>query len=155
LIIDIFLIISLILIAWLGWQTGFVKSCFAVIAGFCAILAGWKYPYQEGLNFYYVFIIVALFVIIVGGIISRMIKFFYLSIFDRVGGLILSILVWLIVSVNVIIPTMISGTYGLEAQKHVVYTYVSTIMKSKISMFKNYVPRFLEKNLLNMNNDSF
>ncbi|MDR1417697.1 MAG: CvpA family protein [Endomicrobium sp.] len=147
-IIDIFLIISLILIAWLGWQTGFIRSCFAVIAGFCAILAAWKYPYQEGFNFYYIFIIVALFVIIVGGIVSRIIKFFYLNTIDRLGGLIVNILVWLIVSVNVIIPTMISGTHGLEEQKYVVYTYVSTIMKSKVHMFEDYVPSFLAKKFI-------
>jgi uncharacterized membrane protein required for colicin V production len=147
-IIDIFLIVSLILIAWLGWQTGFVRSCFAVVAGFCAILAARKYPYQEGFNFYYVFSIVALFVIIVEGIISRTIKFFYLNIFDRLGGVIFSVLIWLIVSVNVVIPIMISRTYGLEEQKHVVYAYVSNIMKSKIFMFEDYMPTFLEKKFI-------
>jgi uncharacterized membrane protein required for colicin V production len=125
-----------------------VRSCFAIIAGFCAILAAWKYPYQEGFNFYYVFAIVALFVIIVGGIVSRIIKFFYLNIFDRFVGLVFNVAVWLIVLVNVIIPTLINGTYGLEEQKHVVYTYASDMIKSKVSMFKEYVPRFLEKKFI-------
>jgi uncharacterized membrane protein required for colicin V production len=147
-IIDIFLVTSLILVAWIGWQAGLVRSCFAVLAGFCAILAASKYFYQEGPNFYYIFVIVALFIIIIGGIIFRVIKFFYLNFLDRLGGLVLSVLVWLIVSVNIIIPIMISGTYRLEEQNHAVYTYISKLMKSKFSMFENYVPDFLEKKFI-------
>ena len=134
--------------AWLGWQAGLVRSCFAVLAGFCAILAASKYLYQKSLNFYYIFIIVALFIIIIGGIISRVIKLFYLNILDRLCGLMLSVVVWLIISVNIIIPIMISGTYGLEEQNHVVYTYISKLMKSKFSMLEDYVPDFLEKKFI-------
>ncbi|MDR1523085.1 MAG: hypothetical protein LBS29_03960 [Endomicrobium sp.] len=147
-IIDIFLVISLILIAWLGWQVGLVRSCFAVLAGFCSIVAASKYLYQEGLNFYYIFIIVALFIIVIGGIVFRLIRFFYLNILDRLCGLILSVLVWLIVSVNIIIPIIISGTSGLEKQNHGVYTYISTVMKSKFPILEEYVPDFLEKKFI-------
>ncbi|MDR2067226.1 MAG: hypothetical protein LBP57_05340 [Endomicrobium sp.] len=147
-IVDIFLVISLTLIGWLGWQAGLVRVCFAVLAGFCAILAASKYPYQKQFNFYYVFVVVALFLVVIGGVVLRIIKFFYLNILDRFGGLIVSVLVWLVVSVKIVIPTMISGTYGLEKQKHVLYTYISNTIKAKFPIFEDYVPGFLEKKFI-------
>jgi uncharacterized membrane protein required for colicin V production len=106
LVIDIFLALSIVLAVWLGYSVGFTRTFFAVLAGFLAIFAASKYPHQEGLNFYLVFAITALLVIMSGGFTLRLISFFYLNILDRIGGAVLSACVWLIVSVNIIIPAV-------------------------------------------------
>lgn len=149
LLIDIFLIVSVILIAYLGWSAGFTRSFFAVLAGFLAIFTASKYPYQEGINFYLVFIITTIFVMLVSGLVLRIVNFFYMKIVDRAGGAILSVTVWLIVSINVIIPTLTHGTHALDgpAQK-TLYTAISNNMHKKIPLFKDYVPPSLEQKVL-------
>ena len=144
-VIDIFLVVSVILIAWLGWLTGFTRTFFAILAGLVAVFVASKYPYQEGLNFYIIFAITALFIIMLGGFILRIISFFYLNILDRIGGAVLSVCVWLIVAINVIIPTMLHGTYILDESTHTIYTIISHTMQAKIPMFKEYVLSSLEK----------
>ncbi len=142
-VIDIFLALSIVLAVWLGYSVGFTRTFFAVLAGFLAIFAASKYPHQEGLNFYLVFAITALLVIMSGGFTLRLISFFYLNILDRIGGAVLSACVWLIVSVNIIIPAVF-GTYVSHGQSHICVT-VSRIIQSKIPVFRNYVPQFLGK----------
>lgn len=149
LLIDIFLIASIILVAYLGWSAGFTRSFFAVIAGFLSILAASKYPYQDGINFYLVFVITALFVMIAGGFVLRLVNFFYLKIVDRAGGAILSVVVWIVVSVNVIIPTLTHGTHALDGPaQNTVYTTISKTMHKNIPLFKDYVPPSLEQKVL-------
>lgn len=144
-VIDTFLVVSIILIAWLGWSVGFTRTFFAVIAGFFAIFIANKYPYQEGINFYLVFAITALVVILIGAFMLRIISFFYLTILDKIGGLILSVCVWLIVSLNVIIPTMTHGIYAVDKSTHTtIYKIISHILQSNIPVFKNYIPQSLE-----------
>ncbi|MDR0956333.1 MAG: hypothetical protein LBL77_00420 [Endomicrobium sp.] len=138
LIIDLFLVISVILIGWLGWFTGFTRAFFAAFAGFMSVFAASKYPYQEGLNFYIVFLITALFIIILGVFTLRVINFFYLNILDKFGGMVLSVFIWLVISVNIIIPT-ITGVRVLCDSKYKIHSYISNIMQSKISIFKNYI----------------
>jgi uncharacterized membrane protein len=138
---------SIVIIARIGWCTGFIKTFFTVLAGFLAIFTANKYPYQEGLNFYLIFVIIALFIIMLGNFTLRFISFFYLNILDKAAGMILSICVWLIISVNIIIPA-VTYTYDehtLYAQKHTIYKNISNVIQSKIPVFKNYVPRLLEK----------
>jgi uncharacterized membrane protein required for colicin V production len=142
LVVDIFLTLSIVLAVWLGWSVGFTRTFFAVLAGFLAIFAAYKYPHQEGLNFYLVFAITALLVIMSGGFMLRLISFFYLNILDRVGGAVLSVCVWLIVSVNIIIPTVFCGTYVSYGQSYV-YKTVSRIIQSEVPLFKDYVPQLL------------
>jgi hypothetical protein len=147
--IDIFLVISVILIAWLGWSAGLARTFFAVFAGFMAIFASTKYPYQEGLNFYLVFLMTALLIIVLGVLTLRIIKFFYLNILDRLGGALLSVCIWLIVSINVLIPTMTHGTHALDrSTNNIIYTTISNTMQSKIPMFKDYVPPLLERKVM-------
>ena len=146
--IYIFLTISIVLAAWLGWRTGFTRTFFAVLAGFLAIFIASRYPYQEGINSYLVFAMTALFVIIVGGFTLRLISFFYLNILDKLGGAVLSVCIWLIVSVNIIIPTVIYGNHASGGTSHTIYETVSRIMQSKIPVFKDYVPRLLERKIM-------
>jgi uncharacterized membrane protein required for colicin V production len=144
LVIDFFLTLSIVLIGWLGWFAGFIRTFFAVLAGFLAIFAADKYPYHEGLNFYLVFVITALLIIMVGSFTLRLISFFYLNILDRICGAALSVCVWLIVSVNIIIPAVFCGTYITYGQSYI-YKTVSRIIQSDVSVFKDYVPQSFEK----------
>jgi uncharacterized membrane protein required for colicin V production len=148
LVIDIFLVVSIVLAVWFGWSAGLTRTFFAVLAGFLAIFATNKYPYQEGLNPYFIFAITALFIIMLGAFILRMISFFYLNIFDRTGGAVLSVSIWLVVSINIIIPTMTHGTHLLDGSNNAIYSNISRVMQSKIHMFKDYIPPSLERRVL-------
>ena len=149
LLIDVFLIVSILLIAYLGWSAGFTRSFFAVLTGFLSILAANKYPYQEGINFYLIFVITALAIMFAGGFILRLVNFFYMNTVDKAGGAVLSALVWIVVSVNVVVPTLTHGTHALDgsAQK-TIYKTISNKMHSHISIFKDYVPPALERKVL-------
>jgi uncharacterized membrane protein required for colicin V production len=147
LIVDLFLVISVILIGWLGWSTGFTRTFFAAFAGFMSIFAASKYPYQEGLNFYIIFLITALFITMLGAFTLRVIKFFYLNILDRLGGMILSVFIWLIVSVNIIIPTIAGDEQVLYGSKYKIYSSISNIIQSKIPIFKDYIPKLIERKI--------
>ncbi len=140
--IDIFLTLSVVLAVWLGWSAGFTRTFFAVLSGFLAVFAASKYPYQEGLNFYLVFTITALLVIMSGGFTLRLISFFYLNILDRIAGAALSACVWLIVSVNIIIPAVFCGPCMSYGQSYI-YKTVSRVMQSEVPVFKDYVPQLL------------
>jgi uncharacterized membrane protein required for colicin V production len=142
LVIDIFLTLSVVLAVCLGWSAGFTRAFFAVLAGFLAVFVANKYPYQEGLNFYLIFAITALLVIMSGGFALRLISLFYLNILDRIGGAALSAFVWLVVSVNIIIPAAFCGTCMSYEQSYI-YKTVSRATKSEVSVFKDYVSRSL------------
>jgi uncharacterized membrane protein required for colicin V production len=144
LLIDIFLISSIILIAWFGWNVGFTRTFFAVFAGFSAVFVATKYPYQEGINFYLIFAVTALFIFMIGAFTLRVINFFYLNILDRIGGAVLSICIWLIVSINIIIPT-ITQIHALDESKHTVHGTISDAMQFKFQGFKDYVPQLFKK----------
>ena len=148
LLIDIFLVASIAGIAYLGWKAGLTRSFFAVLSGFLAIFAANKYPYHDGINTYLVFIITALFVIMVGAFILRIIHFFYMNIVDKTGGAVLSVLVWLIVCVNVVVPTLTHGTHALDGSTHTLYKTISRSMQTNIPLFRDYVPVQLEQKAL-------
>ena len=149
LLIDILLIASTVLIACLGWSAGLTRTFFAVLAGFLSIFAASRYPYQEGINYYLIFVITALFVMMIGGFVLRMVKFFFMNPVDKVGGAVLGVFVWLIVCINVVIPTLTHGTNALEGPKqNTVYKTISKTMHSNIPLFRDYVPPLLEKRVL-------
>jgi len=130
----------------LGWSVGFTRTFFAVLSGFLAIFVSNKYSYGERLNLYLIFVITALFVIVLGCFIARFIKFLYMGILDRIGGLMLNACVWLILFVNVIVPIIPNNSYALDASNSTIYRTVSHIMQSKIPLFKKCVPpQFLNR----------
>ncbi|GHT65746.1 hypothetical protein AGMMS49556_06000 [Endomicrobiia bacterium] len=147
-VIDIFLVISVVLIAWLGWSVGLVRTFFAVLAGFMATFVSVKCSYQESLNVYLVFLVTALFVIMLGALILRIVSFFYLNILDRLGGALLSVCVWLIVSINILIPTIAHRTHKLDKSTSTIYTAVSGTIQPRISIFTDYVHPFCLKGKL-------
>jgi hypothetical protein len=130
-----------ILVIRLGWSVGLIRTFFAVFSGFMAIFVSTKYSCQESLKFYIIFAITALFIIMLGALTLRIISFFYLNVLDRLGGALLSVCVWLIISVNILIPTMTYGTtYTLNKSTSIIYATISNIIQSKIPIFTNWVP---------------
>jgi uncharacterized membrane protein required for colicin V production len=148
LLIDVFLAVSILLIGWLGWSAGATRSFFAALSGFTAVFAASKYPYQEGINFWLVFFISALAVIIICGFALRLVKFFFMKPFDKAGGAVLSVVVWTIVSVNVIIPTLTHGTEALNGSRGSLYKTLSAAIHKNVPVLKDYVPPYLEKKAL-------
>jgi hypothetical protein len=144
LLVDLLFAITTLLIIWLGWSAGLARSFFAALAGFIAILAANKYPYQEGMNSYLIFLIAAVFVIMIGAFTLRVINFFYLNILDRVGGMLLSVCVWLVVFIYVVTPTIVSWAQIDVRNSYVYYVIINTI-HSKTPIFRDYIPSFLEK----------
>jgi cytochrome b subunit of formate dehydrogenase len=148
-LIDIFLIASIFIIGYLGWSAGLTRSFFAVFAGFLSIFAASKYPYQEGINFWLIFVITVLAVMLVSGFVLRLVNFFYMNIADKTGGAVLSALVWIVVAVNVLVPTLTHGTHALDGSaRNTVYKTISNKMHKHISIFKDYVPPALERKAL-------
>lgn len=146
-LIDIFLILSVVLIARLGWLVGFTKTFFTVSAGFLAIFIASKYS-CGGLSLYLIFAIIALLVIILGCFAARLLNFLYMGFLDRIGGLALNVCIWLILCVNVIIPVMTQKNYISNVSKGTIYKSVSYIVRSKIPLFKNHVlPEFSKQKL--------
>jgi len=139
-LIDILFIISILIIAWFGWKAGLVRSFFAVAAGFVALWAASHYPYQEGINFYIIFAVTVLVIFIVGAFILRILEFFYLRFIDRILGLALNVAVWVIVSVNIIIPTVFQNHAQQDiAQNNKFYNTISNKVHKITPMFKDYV----------------
>ncbi|MDR2402046.1 MAG: hypothetical protein LBD32_01090 [Cytophagales bacterium] len=141
---DFLFVITTLLIVWLGWSAGFARTFFAALAGFIAILAANKYPYQEGMNSYLIFLIATAFVVMIGAFTLKLIDFFYLNILDRISGMLLSVCVWLVVFVYVVIPTMISRAQ-IDVRNSYVYSVITNTVYPKTSFFKDYIPSFLEK----------
>ena len=148
LLIDVFLAVSIFLIAWLGWSAGAVRSSFAALAGFMAIFAASKYPYQEGINFWLVFAISALIVIMLGGLVLRLVRFFFMNPFDKACGAILSVAVWTTVAVALVIPTLTHGTRAFDGSDGFLYRTLSQTIRKNVPVLKDYVPPYLEKKVL-------
>ncbi|MDR0486570.1 MAG: hypothetical protein LBH29_07625 [Elusimicrobiota bacterium] len=145
LLVDILLVVNIIIACYLGWQAGFTRSFFAVFTGFVSMYAAGKYPYQEGLNFYLIFFISVIVCFILGALALRLVRFFYMNVIDKAGGALLNAAVWLIISINVLVPTLTYGTAVLEGSTYSVYRVLSEQMHLRIPIFKNYVPSVLGK----------
>ncbi|MDR3112034.1 MAG: CvpA family protein [Elusimicrobiota bacterium] len=145
-LIDTFLIISTVLVLWLGWSTGLSRTFFAVLTGFAATLAAHKYPDNDGLNFYVVFAITALFIILIGAFTIRVIHFFYLNLLDKLLGAAFSVCVWFLIAINIVTPSLTSVPNSFTKIKDtVVYMNISKIIHSKVPSFKGYVPGFIKE----------
>jgi hypothetical protein len=144
LLIDVFFVIGIILVIWLGWSAGLIRTFFAILAGFIAIFAFDRYPYHEGVNAYLIFSISAVFVTMLGAFTLRIVNFFYLNIFDRIGGAFLSLCVWLIVFINIISPSLTNRTQFGESNTYI-YSVIARTIQSKTTIFKDYISLFLAK----------
>lgn len=153
-IANITVILVLLLFLYIGYSTGIIKSFFAATAGFVSVCLAESYPYQEGINYYFVFIATAVIIFIIGIIVFKIAKFLYLSLFDKIVGACLGIFIGFGVSANFIIPTVdkiaeIVSDFRVQTDK------VSKISSKVMPMFGNYVPNVLARADLSDLKDEF
>lgn len=148
------LLVILILLFFLfaGFYAGIIKSIFAVSAGFFAIVLAESYPNQEGINYWFVFIVTAVVVFIIGIIVFKVVKFLYLSLFDKISGACLGFLLGFLLSANFVIPT-INKTVSLVSNFRAKLEYMTNASSKILPMFGKYVPGVLySENLKNLSN---
>jgi len=138
--INICLFILLAVLLYIGFYAGIIKSFFAVAAGFFAIILAENYPYQFGINYYFVFAAVALIIFLIGLFVFSIVKFFYLSIFDKLAGACLGLFIWFVLSANVVIPTFNTSVEKIETKTT---SYISNLSKELLPSFGKYVPTFV------------
>jgi Ca2+/H+ antiporter len=138
-----------------GWSVGFTKIFFTILAGFLAAFISSKYSYREGLSLYLTFVVVAVLTIVLGCFIVRLVDFLCMNFLDKIGGLVLSVCVWLILCTNVIVPIMVYENYVLDKSSGKICRTVSCFIESKVPLFKGYVFSYahLKSKLQNFNKD--
>ena len=136
-LINVILFVLLLLLLYIGFYAGITKSFFSVASGFFAIVLAENYPYQFGINYYFIFAAVALVVFLIGLFIFNIVKFFYLSIFDKLAGACLGIFIWFVLSANVVIPTFNTSVQKVESKTT---DYISNLSKEYLPSFGKYVP---------------
>ena len=139
-VINIILLISLAFLLYIGYYAGIIKSSFAVAAGFFAIILAERYPYQFGINYYFVFVAVALIIFLLGVFIFKIVKFFYLSLFDKLAGACLGCFIWFVLSANFIIPTFNTSVEKIETKTT---DYISNLSRELLPSFGKYVPKII------------
>ena len=142
--IDISIILLLLFLLYIGYYAGIIKSFFAVVSGFFAIILAENYPYQVGINYYFVFVAVALIIFLVGIFIFKIVKFLYLSIFDKLAGACLGFFLWLILSVNVIIPSLDVYANQIQSKIEKTTSIISKLSKITLPIFGKYIPSFID-----------
>ena len=139
-VINIILFVLLAFLLYIGYYAGIIKSFFAVAAGFVAIVLAENYPYQFGINYYFVFVAAALIIFLIGLFIFKVVKFFYLSIFDKLAGACLGFFIWFVLSANVVIPTFNTTVDKIESKTT---DYISNLSEQTLPVFGNYVPKIV------------
>ena len=115
-IIDISLIALFLVFIHIGFEAGLVRSFFAFCAGFVSILLAQNYPVQDGINYYLIFTVSAIVIYLGGLIIMHIVKFFYLSLFDKFAGIALSVLICFMLTVNFVLPQIKKQTNGTRTK---------------------------------------
>ena len=133
-LIDVSLIVLFIIFLHIGFEVGFIRSFFAFAAGIISITLAKNYPMQEGINFYLVFFVSAIVVYLVGLFIVRLLKLFYLTLFDKYAGIVLSICICFVFTVNFVLPqikkhTGIAHTTVGDSIQKIYYNNVLPIIK--------------------------
>ncbi|MDR1928532.1 MAG: hypothetical protein LBQ07_00340 [Endomicrobium sp.] len=143
--LDVFLVVTTILMAWIGWSIGLTRVFFSVFAGFISIVIIFKYVFQEGSNFFLIFTIVLLSVVLIYSFISKTVNFFHLNILDRFGGMLLGLFIWFILFVNIVVPTVNYKGFLLNKLVYTtVHTFIDDIIYSKISVIYDYIIQLFE-----------
>jgi len=116
LVLDISLVMLFIFFVNIGFEVGFVRSFFAFAAGIISVMLAKNYPMQEGINFYLVFSVSAIIIYLAGLFIVRIVKFFYLSLFDKFAGILLSVCICFMFTVNFVLPQINKQTNGVQTR---------------------------------------
>ena len=113
-VIDIGLILLFIVFINIGFEVGLIRSFFAFCAGFISILLAQNYPEQAGINYYLVFVVSAIVIYLVGLFFVRVVKLFYLTLFDKFAGIILSVCICFVFTANFVLPQIKKYTNGTK-----------------------------------------
>ncbi|MFA7073698.1 MAG: hypothetical protein WC234_00750 [Endomicrobiaceae bacterium] len=135
---DVILIALLLLFIYIGFSTGIIKSFFAVSAGFFSVLLAENYPYQIGINYYLIFIASAIAIFLLGMLIFQIVKFLYLSIFDKTVGAFFAVIIWFVLSANVMIPVL--NCQSSEPVKTKVSSEISELSSRFFPSFSKFTP---------------
>ena len=147
LVINIIVVFALILLVYISFQAGIIRTVFAVLAGFISILLAENYPYQYGINYYLVFAFSALVVFFIGLFCVRVLRFLCLSIFDKLAGAAVGLILWFVICANCLVPTL---TQGVEEMENGFTNSVSNIVQKTMPIFDEYIPKFaIDKKLKN------
>ena len=84
---DIIFLVIVLLFCLAGFKTGIVSTIFSLGSGYAGLLAATKYSAQLGINFYLLFLIVAVAVIALGLFLGRLAQDELLGTFDNVMGM--------------------------------------------------------------------
>ena len=141
--IDVSIILLLLFLLYIGYYAGIIKSFFAVVSGFFAIVLAESYPYQVGINDYFVFVAVALIIFLVGIFVFKIVKFLYLSIFDKLAGACLGFFLWFILSANVVIPSLDVYVNQIQSKIEKTTSIISELSKITCPAFGKYIPSFI------------
>jgi uncharacterized membrane protein required for colicin V production len=136
-LINVTIFLLLVILLYIGFYAGIIKSFFAVAAGFCAIVLAENYPYQFGINYYFIFFAAAFIVYLTGLFIFKVAKFLYLSIFDKLAGACLSVFIWFILTANVVIPAFNGYVNPTETKTT---SYISNLSEQILPIFGKYIP---------------
>lgn len=139
LVINIIVVFALLLLVYISFQAGIIRTVFAVLAGFISILLAENYPYQYGINYYLVFAFSALVVFFIGLFCVRVLKFLCLSIFDKLAGAALGLILGFVICANCLVPTL---TQGVEEMENGFTNSVSNIVQKTMPVFDEYIPKF-------------
>ena len=151
--IDGSIILLLLFLLYIGYYAGIIKSFFAVVSGFFAIVLAENYPYQVGINYYFIFVAVALTIFLVGIFIFKIFKFLYLSIFDKLAGACFGFFLWFILSANVIIPSLDVYANQIQSKIEKTTSIISKLSKVTLPIFGKYIPSFIDnKKIKNIQN---
>ena len=150
LIVNIIAIFLLILLVYISFQAGIIRTLFAVAAGFFAVILAENYPYQYGINYYLIFFVSAFGIFLVGIFVFKILKFLCLSFFDKIAGAVLGLCLWFIISANFLVPVL---THEIKNTENNVMNSFTNVIRKQIPVFDEYIPNFiLDKRLKNSQN---
>jgi len=89
---------------YFGYQTGIVASIFYILSGFVGLFMAQKYCPEPNINFYLVFAASAVCVIIIGFLIGKIFNKLLLGTLDRLGGVILGMILGIVMVGVVVFP---------------------------------------------------
>ncbi|MFH1369424.1 MAG: CvpA family protein [Elusimicrobiota bacterium] len=103
-IFDVIILIIAILCAYFGFSTGVIASMFYVCSGFAGMWAAHKFSVQLGMNFYLVFAMASIAVVIIGFVLGKILKGLLLGGIDKAGGLVFGVTLGLAVFAVLLFP---------------------------------------------------
>lgn len=157
-LIDIFSLVAIGFAVYKGFSRGFVIALFSFIAYFIGLAAAMKLsatvaaslskdkdpsPWLPALSFLLVFVAVIIIVILAAKGIRSLIRIGQLGLFDRIGGILLFILIDLfILSIIVFYGDKLHFFGENTKQASITYQYIAPIAPAMISFLGEIIPVF-------------